>query len=126
MDDGESVHIARIKWDGESRFSADQIVSRNEVASGTFKTTRDLVKEALADGPREQYKVLEDIMGETTVTKDAVNKAASRERVLSQKEKIVNGRWWWALPQHKKELTKITSRIETKKRRSARDDGLSL
>lgn len=105
---GEPTAVPRIDWLGTDARDADAITRQGYSSQGPAKTTIQAVREVLKSGPVKTLDVFDAVGAETGVKDGAIRHAARKLGVLTAKEQTMNGRWWWALPEHVVELRQIT------------------
>jgi AAA domain-containing protein len=93
-------HVARVVWDGESEWTADQLLreSASGVASHSLLTdAREWLRAALADGPRSARNILREAH-EAGIGRNVLYAARKLEGVSISKERVAGGRWVWSYP----------------------------
>jgi hypothetical protein len=110
-------HVARVVWDGESQWTADQLL--RETASGA--TLRSLLAEArewlsasLADGPRSAGDILREAR-DAGIGRDILYAARKIERVMIGKERVAGGRWVWSHPARAGEHSAVSNTLKFRK-----------
>jgi hypothetical protein len=103
LEDVPGTTVARLVWDGESPWTAAQLLQAQTDAAGAGAARHSVIDEArawlretLAAGPRPAQELQADasaqgISGKTLYT------ARQREGITAYKERTPNGRWFWML-----------------------------
>ncbi len=101
LEDVLGATVARIAWDGESPWTATQLLHGPPAAEGA--ETRSVIEEArlwlretLAAGPR-LAKELRAEASERGIGRSALYAARKAEGITIAKERTVQGRWFWTL-----------------------------
>ncbi len=101
LEDESGRGVARVVWEGESPWTATQLLQAQCTAEGdealsAVAAARTWLRDALADGPRPAREVRRDAaaagIGYTSLT--AARKA---EGVTAHKERVAHGQWVWTL-----------------------------
>jgi AAA domain len=103
LEEVPGASVARLVWDGESPLTATQLLHAQRDAAGDGAARRSVVdeartwlREALADGPRLAVELREDAAAHG-IGEKALYAARRAERITVAKERILHGRWVWAL-----------------------------
>ncbi len=118
------IHVARVVWDGESGWTADQLL--RESASGValhslLADARDWLRAALADGPRPARDILREAR-EAGIGRDLLYAARKLEGVSIGKERVAAGRWVWSYPAGEGELPAVSNTPEVQEVQEVRSD----
>jgi hypothetical protein len=101
LEDHAGNGVARVVWEGESPWTATQLLQAQATEHGdaspsAVQVARALLRETLADGPRPAREVRREAaargIGYTSLT--AARKA---EGVTAHKERVAHGQWIWTL-----------------------------
>ncbi len=101
LEDEPGSGVARVVWEGESPWSATQLLQAQSTENGdeslsAVHVARTWLRETLANGPRPAREVRRDAaahgIGYTSLT--AARKA---EGVTAHKERVAHGQWIWTL-----------------------------
>jgi len=117
-------HVARVVWDGESHWTADQLL--RESASGValhslLTDAREWLRAALADGPRPARDVLREAR-EAGIGRDVLYAARKIDGVSIGKERVAGGRWVWSYPSRESELPAVSNTPEVQEVQEVRSD----
>jgi hypothetical protein len=91
-------HVARVVWDGECHWTADQLLreSASGLASHSLLTdAREWLRAALANGPRSARDILREAR-EAGIGRNVLYAARKLEGVSIGKERVAGGRWVWS------------------------------
>jgi hypothetical protein len=93
--------VARVVWEGETRWTATQLLRASEEAGGAdhsaLGAARRWLREVLADGPRPANAVLEEAFSHG-FSKGTIVRARGAEGIMARKTPGRDGAWTWALP----------------------------
>jgi hypothetical protein len=118
-------HVARVVWDGESQWTAGQLLreSASGVASHSVLTdAREWLRAVLADGPRSAGDIVREAR-EAGIGRDHLYAARKREGVSIGKERVAGGRWVWSYPASDGELPAVSHTPEVQEVQEVRSDG---
>jgi hypothetical protein len=91
-------HVARVVWDGESQWTAGQLL-RESAAGITSRSlltdAREWLRTALADGPRSAGDIAREAR-EAGIGRNVLYAARKLEGVSIGKERMASGRWVWS------------------------------
>ncbi len=101
VEDRESG-VARVAWDGETRWTAAQLLQASEAAGeqrapGQLAAARSWLREALAAGPRPATAMQTEAEAHG-YSKGTLVRARSAEGIVARKASGRDGGWTWALP----------------------------
>jgi hypothetical protein len=116
--------VARVVWDGESQWTADQLL--RESASGIASRSllddaREWLRAALADGPRSAGDILHEAR-QAGVGRDVLYAARKLEGVSIDKERVAGGRWVWSYSAGDGELPAVSGTPEVQEVQEVRSD----
>ena len=92
--------VARVVWEGESHWTASQLLHASAEASGVrsaLSDARQWLRAALAAGPRPSKILQEEAAAHGHALRTLV-RARRAEDIVVRKEPGRNGRWTWELP----------------------------
>ncbi|MDF2758725.1 MAG: hypothetical protein K0S99_1357 [Thermomicrobiales bacterium] len=118
------THVARLVWDGESGWTAGQLLreSASGVASHSLLAdARDWLRAALADGPRSAGDILREPR-EAGIGRNVLYAARKLEGVSIGKERVAGGRWVWSPTAIADELPGVSNTREVREVREVRSD----
>src|SRR5687768_2286621 len=119
-------HVARVVWDGESQWTADQLL-REAAAGATSRSllteAREWLSAALADGPRSAGEILREARG-AGIGRDVLYAARKIEGVAIGKERVAGGRWVWSYPASAGEHPAVSNPQEVQEVQEVRSDEL--
>src|SRR5215218_3327116 len=103
LEDVPGTTVARLVWDGESVWTATQLLHAQTDAAGAGAARHSVIDEArawlretLAAGPRPAVELREDAAAHSIGAK-ALYAARKAEDITIAKERTAQGRWIWAL-----------------------------
>jgi hypothetical protein len=103
LEEVPGTSVARLVWDGESAWTATELLHAQKEATGDGAARRSVVDEArawlleaLAEGPR-LTSVLREEANARGIGKKALYAARKAEGITVAKERIPHGRWVWTL-----------------------------
>jgi hypothetical protein len=101
LEDVPGVTVPRIVWDGESPWTATQLLQTQIVDDGgdrrsVIDDARAWLRETLAAGPRAAAELRHDAAARGIVAK-TLYAARKAEGITAYKERVPNGRWFWLL-----------------------------
>ncbi len=101
--------IARVVWDGDSHFTAAQLLRENEGENAethsVLAEAREWLRAALAGGPRAAKDILREA-GEAGIGHKILYSARRAEGVQIRKERVTGGRWVWSYAEIPDELSR--------------------
>ena len=118
------THVARLVWDGESGWTAGQLLreSASGVASHSLLAdAREWLRAALADGPRSAGDILREAR-EAGIGRNVLYAARKLEGVSIGKERVAGGRWVWSPTAIADELPGVSNTLEVREVREVRSD----
>jgi hypothetical protein len=92
----ETTHVV---WDGVVEVSADEAIAAAAPAKDRQNSAVTFLLDVLANGP-VPVKTIEERAAVRGFSKDQLDRAKKKMGVVSFKEKVLQGRSFWALPQH--------------------------
>jgi hypothetical protein len=116
--------VARVVWDGESLWTADQLLreSASGVASHTLLAdAREWLRAALADSPRSAADIRREA-SEVGIGRNVLYAARRLEGVSIGKERVAGGRWVWSSVAAKGENPAVSNTREVREVREVRSD----
>jgi hypothetical protein len=103
LEDVPGANVARVVWDGESPWTATELLHAQREATGDGAARRSAVDEArawlretLAAGPRSAQELRADASTHG-ISEKTLYAARRAEGITVAKERVPNGRWFWAL-----------------------------
>jgi hypothetical protein len=105
LEDVPGATVARVVWDGESPWTATQLLQGQADDDGGSRRSviddaRAWLREALAAGPRAAMELRHEAAAHGIVAK-TLYAARKAEGITAYKERVPNGRWVWLLtPSH--------------------------
>ncbi|MEY9859721.1 hypothetical protein ABH935_005354 [Catenulispora sp. GAS73] len=88
----------RIQWEGESPYTADQLIAAEVSGGNQRKSASAFLLEALKDGPRPTVDVEEEA-SELGISERTLNSARKKLGVKAIKPKGKGNAWWMSLPE---------------------------
>ncbi|HEY1215433.1 MAG TPA: AAA family ATPase [Bryobacteraceae bacterium] len=92
---GPIGEYSKIKWEGESHYTADDLAAAESESRGARKSAEEYLREALKDGPRKSASVIGELKAELGVSDRTIKTARSNVKVEAYKVGI---EWWMRLP----------------------------
>jgi putative DNA primase/helicase len=101
LEDVPGSDVARVVWEGESPWTAAQLLQAQTAADGdappsAVDQARAWLREALATGPRPAAELRQEAAAHGIGAK-ALYAARKAEGITTEKERIPRGRWLWML-----------------------------
>jgi hypothetical protein len=103
LEDVPGATVARVVWDGESPWTANQLLHAQgqaeddgDEARSAVDDARAWLREALAAGPRAAMELRHEAAAHGIVEK-TLYAARKAEGISAYKERVPNGRWFWLL-----------------------------
>jgi len=104
--------VPRIRWDGESGVTADEIAMLNSGDRGPGALVKANLRAILRQGPVTHSEVWGALEAECSASERTRWRVIGQEvdggRILKAREKRDNGRVWYALPTHEVDLVALT------------------
>jgi hypothetical protein len=100
LEDVASLGVARVVWEGQSRWSAGALLraaEEGEAESSALAEARSWLRAALADGPRPA-KEIEQEGSARGIARRTLELARKAEGVVARKERTRGGPWLLSLP----------------------------
>jgi hypothetical protein len=103
LEEVPGTSVARVVWDGESPWTAAELLHAQREAEGDGAARRSVVDEArawlrgaLAEGPRPAQELRQEAAARG-IGYNALTAARKAEGVTAHKERVAHGRWIWTL-----------------------------
>jgi hypothetical protein len=110
LEDVPGATVARVVWDGESPWTATQLLHAQREATDDGAARRSVIdaarawlREALAAGPRPASELLEEAAARG-IGRSSLYAARNAEDITIAKERTAQGRWIWTLNSHNGEI----------------------
>jgi hypothetical protein len=117
-------HVARVVWEGESQWTADQLLRESASAFPSHSLlgdAREWLRVALADGPRSAGDIMREAR-EAGIGRNVLYGARKLEGVSLGKERVAGGRWVWSYPAAVGEDPAVSSTREVREVREVRSE----
>jgi len=99
IDVGDQIKAPRIVWGQPVDITADEALAATSTARGQQSNVATFLLDILANGPVPKT-IIEERATVRGFSKDQLDRAKKKMGVVSFKEKVLQGRSFWALPQH--------------------------
>lgn len=93
-----SGFTSRIQWEGESHYTADELVIVETDDKSARYSVENYFREALKDNPRPSAELMEELKEVLHVSERTIKTAKKRAQVESHKSKETGNGWWMCLP----------------------------
>jgi hypothetical protein len=104
LEDVPGADVARIVWDGESRWTASALLREadkggedEDATPSALDEARGWLRQALAAGPRPA-KAMQAEAAARGISDIALKRARRAEGIVARKERVAQGGWAWSLP----------------------------